>query len=376
MRARAEALASQDDAVASHDGAVARHRGALASQDGAGAPRNGAHASDTALDGVPFDEPEPGPEPGWLDEVLSGFDTRFDAMRDSASSAVTGQEDPEEGKDAAASEADVAVVQALFYDIASNYLKPVHFFIAELRRGPSRADWIQIARPALENIQRAALDVGVESLDGPIGRVVAELSGTEGRGETVIRGAARDAILADYEILIDAAPGAFAIDEALDSSRSLVVHSLLSSIPGVGRVTIDRLYRVGLVAVELIVMASPEDLTLTAGVRRDLAELIVQNFQRYHKEVSSQRPEVMRKSSLERLSDILRTLAVVNGEYEASLASHATANRIRARQARQALLTKAHLVLGQMGEVALAEELEKLPVERRIEELQRFLANA
>ena len=325
-------------------------------------------------------------DPGWLDEVLNGFDTRFDEMRGASLSETSEAGEAGEAREAgtnadseeggASSAADVAVVQALFYDIASNYLKPVHFFIAELRRGPSRADWIQIARPALENIRRAALDVGVESLDGPIGRIVEALSGTEARGETVIRTASRDAILADYDALIEAAPGAFAIDEALDSSRSLVVHSLLSSIPGVGRVTIDRLYRVGLVAVELIVMASPEDLTLTAGIRRDLAELIVQHFQSYHKEVSSQRPDVMRKSSLERLGDILRTLAVVNGEYEASLASHATDNRIKARQARQALLTKAHLVLGQMGEVDLAAQLEKLPVERRIEELQRFLTNA
>ena len=60
-------------------------------------------------------------------------------------------------------EHDQAVVADLFADIAATYARPVKNFIFELRRGTATREWIEICRPAMRSISKAAESMGLSA---------------------------------------------------------------------------------------------------------------------------------------------------------------------------------------------------------------------
>jgi hypothetical protein len=56
---------------------------------------------------------------------------------------------------------DREVVEDLFANIAANYARPVKNFIFELKRGTAVKEWVEICRPAMRGITRAAEGMGL-----------------------------------------------------------------------------------------------------------------------------------------------------------------------------------------------------------------------
>src|SRR3954471_8502683 len=97
----------------------------------------------------------------------------------------------------------------LFSAMAGTHARPIKDFLLELLVGPTSKQWIDVARPAAQSIQKAASE-----LDQP--ELVAALTGFNEALETAakafgakIEGAERDAIIRAHAPLSSALPQAF-----------------------------------------------------------------------------------------------------------------------------------------------------------------------
>jgi hypothetical protein len=138
-------------------------------------------------------------------------------------------------------------------------------------------------------------------------------------------------------------------------------------------VTIDKLYRAGLTALEVLFLATTEDLAVTTGIRKILAQRIVDKFQSFRKESKESVPDLEQSAQTNKLEDQVLLLREQQTQYEAAAAKRSIEEKRAHRLARQGTLLEITVVLAQLGEVELVEELERLPFEKRIERLESFL---
>src|SRR6185369_864006 len=100
----------------------------------------------------------------------------------------------------------------------------------------------------------------------------------------------REMLSGAYAKLIELMPPVFALEGERGRREPIIIRGLLLQVPGVYKVTIDKLYAAGLNAIELFYTARPRDLADTSGVDLPLAEAICERFQRYRREVADLSP--------------------------------------------------------------------------------------
>jgi len=93
------------------------------------------------------------------------FDTDFEQDLDAVFASLEKQSTAP-AVTAEASEEDVnshdqQIVEQLFADIAANYARPIKNFMFELKRGTATKEWVEICRPAMQGITRAAEGMGL-----------------------------------------------------------------------------------------------------------------------------------------------------------------------------------------------------------------------
>ena len=211
------------------------------------------------------------------------FDTDFDQdLDDVFASLVTQEASPEaENSSQEVFAEDQAAVEVLFADIAANYARPVKNFIFELKRGTATREWIDICRPAMHGITRAAEGMGLTLAAKHMVDFEAALSLAQGSEERVLGGEIRDLLLWCYEDLIKVMPQAFVVGEEEQQREGIIINSLLMQIPDVGRVTVEKLYRAGLTSLDTLYLAKKDDLAVATGIPANLSELICEKFQAY-----------------------------------------------------------------------------------------------
>lgn len=331
---------------------------------------------------LPSNRPQPAPnkkegqpakkegDGGVLEDLLGSLDESFDAI-------IAEQPDtpppPGPGDEPNTDDFDRLTVLELFYDIATNHLRPVRNFMIELHLGEVRKEWIQIAQPAVRSIQSAADQIDIPELKQALDDFDAMLSiATETSGD-MISGEVREEFINQYARLAKIMPQAFTLEEEKDQRESLIIHSLLMQVPDVRKVTIDKLYRAGLTALEVLFLATTEDLAVTTGIRKILAQRIVDKFQSFRKESKEAVPDLEQSAQTNKLEEQVTLLREQQTQYEAAAAKRSIEEKRAHRLARQGTLLEITVVLAQLGEVELVEELERLPFEKRIERLESFL---
>ncbi len=281
-----------------------------------------------------------------------------------------------------ADEVDRAALRELFTDIAAGQAMPVKSFIGDLRSRTATGEWLQICRPVMANLLESATSLGLNEAASPMSEFLSALDlvaeGREGK-DGRIDGAARDVLLEAYGALMKAVPEVFAFDGAVSRRDTMLLHALLKQVPGVGIVTFDALYGVGLTSVEALSQASPDDLSTTTGVSRPLCEAICAGLHEHRIETARSAHLPPKRRFSDRLAGLLQALVQEHEAFE-RLSEEARFNETlaerkrTARRDRNLCALKIEATLIEMGEVESADALRVLTFDRRIELLKTLLS--
>jgi len=276
---------------------------------------------------------------------------------------------------------DRAAIRELFSDIAAGQAAPVKTFIGDLRARNATGEWLQVCRPVMAVLLESATSLGLDDAAPPMNEFISALDlaaeSQEGKGGP-IDGAARDALLETYATLAKVVPGVFALDGNMSRRDTMLLQALLKQVPGVGVVTLDALYSVGLASVEALSQASPGELSATTGVSVPLCEAICRRLGEHGLEVDRRSHLPGERWFSERLIELLRSLVLQHDAFE-RVAEEADFNDVRAEQKRVArrdrdlCALKIEATLIEMGAVDCADALRVLSFDRRIDHLEKFL---
>jgi hypothetical protein len=311
------------------------------------------------------------------------FDADFDHDLDAVFASLENQNTEQPGRLESATEAveemnsdDQAVVEELFADIAANYARPIKNFMFELKRGTATKDWVEICRPAMQGITRAAEGMGLRQAAQRMMDFEAALSLAQQSDQRVLGGEVRDLLMWCYEDLIQVMPQAFVVGEEEQQREGIIINSLLAQIPDVGRVTIEKLYRAGLTSLDTLYLARREELAAATGISIDLSERICAKFQAYRAGLEASNRDVKDVGQRNRLAEFVAELKRQHeGFLRASEDSNLAQEKRDFREQRQSCVLWINVLLAEVGEVDLVCELQKMSFERRIQRLEEYLAS-
>jgi hypothetical protein len=309
------------------------------------------------------------------------FDTDFEEDLDAVFASLENQniEQPvalesatEEGMNAN----DQLIVEELFADIAANYARPIKNFMFELKRGTATKDWVEICRPAMQGITRAAEGMGLRQAAQRMMDFEAALSLAQQSEQRVLGGEVRDLLMWCYEDLIKVMPQAFVVGEEEQQREGIIINSLLAQVPDVGRVTIEKLYRAGLTSLDTLYLARREELAVATGISIELSERICAKFQAYRAGLEASNRDVKDVGQRNRLAEFVAELKRQHeGFLRASEDSNLAQEKRDFREQRQSCVLWINVLLAEVGEVDLVCELQKMSFERRIQRLEEYLAS-
>ena len=274
---------------------------------------------------------------------------------------------------------DLAEVRSLFTQLAANHVRPVRDFMLDLRSGDASVEWLPLCEPALRSLRRAAATLGLLDLCASLDRFGEALSRVQRTGSQSIGGDERQTLLALYEELGRTLPQAFALDRDRSERETVILQSLLLQVAGVRKITFDKLVAAGLWGLEAMFLATAADIASTTGIDHELAQQIVDRFREYRAQVHSAVPDPTRARERQRIADLASRLRREHDDYESASQSwsrEAASAKKRLRCARARTMLDIRVELARLGEVQWLAHIERLPFEKKIEELDVFLDEA
>jgi hypothetical protein len=274
---------------------------------------------------------------------------------------------------------DLTEVRALFGQLAASHVRQVRDFVIDLRLSDAPAHWIGVCEPAVRSLRRAADKLELADLCAALDGFADALAAATSPGAGSIDGEWRATLLTRYDELAARMPQAFALDLDRSQRESVILQSLLLQVPGVRKVTIDKLYGAGLTTLEAMLLATPGDMAATTGIPEELAARIVERFRAYREHVRSTVPDATRAQERERITEL--TARLRREHYDHELASQgwsrdAEAKKRQLRKARVQTLLDIQVVLARLGEFERLKELERAPFEKKLALLEAFLEEA
>jgi hypothetical protein len=283
------------------------------------------------------------------------------------------------GREGQLSSAGLSDVRELFAELAANHMRQVRDFMIDVTWGEATRDWASVCEPALRSLRRAAEKLELTELCTCLDDYRGSLEKVLESPDRVISGSTRDLLVKSYGRLLEIMPQAFALESDRTQREAVIVQSLLLQVPEVRKVTIDKLYAAGLTSLEVMFAARADDIAATTGIPLRLAERIVEKVQLYKKEMATVVPDAARSAERERLTTLARELKRQHLEYEqAALAwsEDAGAKKRYLRQARDETLLRIKVLFARLGEVERLSKIERLPYEKKIENIETFLEEA
>jgi hypothetical protein len=264
----------------------------------------------------------------------------------------------------------------LFSQMVVGHAKPLREFMLDLTIGSTTKQWLDVARPAAEAILKGALALEQKELASALAELASAFEHAARAAGAKIGKTDRSAIMTAYGRLVSLLPSAFEVKGDRDRREPLVVHHLLLQIPGVQKVTLDKLYAAGLASLESLCKASVEDLVAIGRVEVESAHAIVRRFQAYWRE-RAEEPFVKAEDRVKhKLRELVTGLAKAHTEFQQAEAAEDRERKRRARSERRERALAMNVLLAQLGEVDLVEELERSPTERRIERVRSYIEHS
>jgi chemotaxis protein histidine kinase CheA len=274
--------------------------------------------------------------------------------------------------------ADLAEVRRVFEEVAATHVAQVRDVMLELSYGDADPAWIEATQPALRSLRAMAEQMELtelcQVLDEFCTAVLAAVAGRARIGED-----AKADLLRRYQRLIELIPQAFELDAERDRREPIIVEALLYQIEDVERRTIEKLFAVGLHRIDALMRASAEEIEVVAGLRRDIADAIVEKFQTYRSTASATLSAPDPVAERRQLHDLLIALSISNDEYNHAATGwtdEARAKKRDARKQREQTFQRIKVALARLGERDQLARLEKLPFDERIATLDRYLSAA
>jgi hypothetical protein len=266
----------------------------------------------------------------------------------------------------------------LFEEIAVHHAAQIRDFMLEVRIGSAPTEWIEMCEAVVASLRSASeqLEMGPlgEALDGFANAIAAARAGAG----SSLNGAARDTLNAAYAPLVEAMPGVFALDAERNRREPIIVRSLLLQVEGVHEVAVRKIYQAGLTGLDAILGARPGDLADASGIPLAMAERVVDRFRAYKRDAATTVAARFEAEERGALAGIVNRLSECQRQLEDASAGwsddHLERKR-RARADRSKTMLEVRVALARLGAVDLADEIEKLPFQRRIEQLTSYLAD-
>jgi DNA repair protein RadA len=306
----------------------------------------------------------------FLEEVAGAFDSAFETACSANTELSASFKETTQDKQAE------AAVQDLFVQIAANYAIPLNRFMFELQRGTASKNEIELCRPVLNNVRGA-----VEMMNLP--QTVKWISDLDdalllglSSGDQLLMGEIRQQILSSYEALVGIMPEVFRLGDEGQKRDDLIIKSLLKQIPGLGCVTLEKLYRAGLGSLDSLLLANKEDLAAATGIPRRICELICDKVAQHRKEMETLSHDAAHSGWRCRLAGMVNGLRdEIEGD-KASNGSHGcpASEEQRRRHQRQLRFLEITVILAEMGELDLVSRMHKLSFKRRLQILDEYLA--
>jgi hypothetical protein len=285
-------------------------------------------------------------------------------------------EETARGVDKITTEQDRAALRELFNELAGHHLAQLRDLMIEVRGGTALSEWIDLSQPAVASVKGMAEQLELGELCRALDALLAALIAARGAGPT-ITGEARDQVLAAYAPLMDLVPGGLELDAERNRREPVIVHSLLRQIPGVEKMTIDKLVAAGLISIAVLAEARPDELAAVTGMSEELAEQLVARFRAYRAEagvVASPDPSAEHRS----LARLLQTLRQQNRDFdEASTrwSADAKEQKRQLRLERAETLLRIHVSLARLGQVDRLVELDRLSFKRKADFIDTYLTS-
>jgi hypothetical protein len=261
----------------------------------------------------------------------------------------------------------------LFAAMAGTHARPIKDFLLELLVGSTTKQWLDVARPAAQSIHKAAGELGQAELVAALAGFNDTLESAAKAVGSKVDGAERDGIIRAHAALSAALPQAFDLVKERDQREPLVVRHLLLQVPGVHKVTIDKLYAAGLASLDALCRSSTDDLVQLGRLEREGADAILNRFRQYWNERASQPVHKAEEKARKKLATLLEQLGLAHEAFQRAEADEDREKKRDARSARRASSLAINVLLAQLGEVDLVEELERSPTERRIERVRSYV---
>jgi hypothetical protein len=310
-----------------------------------------------------------------LDALMDDVDAGF--------GAILGDEPPRttrDGSEAALAappagdrSADLEGARALFADLAIGHVRPVRDFMIDLRSAQARTEWVGLCLPTVRSLRAMAAQLDQTGLCALLDRFASALDAAGQARTPIVEGAVREALEGAYAPLVEAMPGAFALDEEKGRRDAVIVQSLLLQVPGVRKVTIDKLYAAGLSSLDVLHLATPREIAETTGIDIALAKAIAERFERYRDELAQAAPDAGRSIEHAELAKLAERLRAEHAAFEAAESTGDLAKKRDLRKAREGTVLQIKVLMARLGQTERVAVLDKVPFAKKLDEVERYL---
>jgi hypothetical protein len=281
---------------------------------------------------------------------------------------------PDEGW---STESDLAAARTLFDDLAVDHVAQVRDVMLELQQGDVACSWVESSKPALKSLRQMAQQLEQADLCAALDEFCAAVDAAVASGKVQVDDAGKAELNRRYQRLIELIPKAFQLDAERDRREPVIVECLLRQVPGVEKVTIDRMFAAGLSRLPVLLAANAGDIAATAGIRLDLAEAIVARFRAYRAAKPSTVAAADAAAEHKELRALIAALGAQHEEFNRAATGwtdEAREKKKAQRKERDQTFLQIKLTLARLGAKDRLTRLEKLPFGERIADLQRYLS--
>jgi hypothetical protein len=275
--------------------------------------------------------------------------------------------------------ADLASARELFNDLTAVHVAHVRNVMLELRRSEVSPSLVESSLPALRSLRGMAGQMGLDelctALDEFCGEVKSVVDGSPARANDL----SKDRLLQRYTRLIELIPQAFDLDAEYDRREPIIVEGLLLQVDGVEKLTVEKLFAVGLSRLDALLAASAEEMAAVAGIRREIAECIVARLRVYRLNAAATIAAADLSSALGELGELMRLLSEHHRDYERAAigwTEDCRQRKQRSRKEREQTYQKVRVVLARLGERDRIDRLERLSFQERILDVDAYIEQA
>jgi hypothetical protein len=270
-------------------------------------------------------------------------------------------------------------VQSLFADLVAAHLAPVRELLGELGTSGTERAVLELCRPVARALKSAAEQLPDQQLHRALCALSDALAAASSSGSAGIEEPARARLREAYAAVSQLLPSVNEQDPERARRELVIVQAIFECTSGLGRVQRDKLSAAGFTGLSMLCLANARELSEASGMPLELAERLVEQVERFKRAAAASASEASRDAQRQALDRLVLQLRDQNQAFETSRRGWSREdqeNKRRVQRKREETLAQVNIVLAELGELPLIAQLEKLPFERKLSELERFLVPA